>query len=330
MNTAKDAALAFGLIPIPGLDLENVFALCRLPGEGEGLTSKDIKKIVDATLQTKPAGATHWSCRTMAQAAKVSKATVNRIWQSHRIQPHRTKNFKLSRDPKFLERLTDVVGLYLNPPEKALVLCVDEKSQIQALDRTQPGLPIKKGRCGTMTHDYKRNGAGVDWPFFDILAFEKTVPDNEGRWALPWFEPEITPLVNQPGQRANFSFATAAPEVRIRAVVEAQAMSLRAHSLWIGAFQTLRVTGGASQSVGILQTLADVFDSPVETIATTDSAALGAAMIAAHAAGGLSYEALASAFCPPTRTIRPRAEAAAVYAECLPAFRAFETAAQTR
>ena len=107
-------------------------------------------------------------------------------------------------------------------------------------------------------------------------------------------------------------------------------MSLRAHSLWIGAFQTLRVTGGASQSVGILQTLADVFDSPVETIATTDSAALGAAMIAAHAAGGLSYEALASAFCPPTRTIRPRAEAAAVYAECLPAFRAFETAAQTR
>ncbi len=255
----------------------------------------------------------------MAQAAKVSKATVNRIWQSHRIQPHRTKNFKLSRDPKFLERLTDVVGLYLNPPEKALVLCVDEKSQIQALDRTQPGLPIKKGRCGTMTHDYKRNGAGVDWPFFDILAFEKTVPGNEGRWALPWFEPEITPLVNQPGLRANFSFATAAPEVRIRAVVEAQAMSLRAHSLWIGAFQTLRVTGGASQSVGILQTLADVFDSPVETIATTDSAALGAAMIAAHAAGGLSYEALASAFCPqPGRSAREPRRQPSMQSACPP------------
>jgi transposase len=131
-------------------------------GAGRGrkprLTSANIQSIVDATLQTKPAGATHWSCRTMAKAQGVSKATMNRIWQSHHLQPHRTKNFKLSRDPQFLEKLTDVVGLYLNPPEKALVLCVDEKSQIQALDRTQPGLPIKKGRCGTMTHDYKRNG----------------------------------------------------------------------------------------------------------------------------------------------------------------------------
>jgi len=94
----------------------------------------------------------------MAKAQGLSKATVNRIWQSHQIKPHRTKSFKLSRDPQFLEKLTDVVGLYLNPPDKALVLCVDEKSQIQALDRTQPGLPLKKGRCGTMTHDYKRNG----------------------------------------------------------------------------------------------------------------------------------------------------------------------------
>jgi len=94
----------------------------------------------------------------MAEEQGISKATINRIWQSHGLQPHRIKGFKLSRDPKFLEKLTDVVGLYLNPPEKALVLCVDEKSQIQALDRTQPGLPLKKGRCGTMTHDYKRNG----------------------------------------------------------------------------------------------------------------------------------------------------------------------------
>jgi transposase len=130
--------------------------------EGRGrkayLTPEDVAKIVDATLQTRPAGATHWSCRTMAKAQGVSKATINRIWQSHQLQPHRTKPFKLSRDPKFLEKLTDVVGLYLNPPAKALVLCVDEKSQIQALDRTQPGLPLKKSRCGTMTHDYKRNG----------------------------------------------------------------------------------------------------------------------------------------------------------------------------
>lgn len=117
-----------------------------------------IEDIINATLQTRPPGATHWSCRTLAQAQGVSKATINRIWQSHGLQPHRIESFKLSRDPKFLEKLTDVVGLYLNPPEKALVLCVDEKSQIQALDRTQPGLPLKKGRCGTRTHDYKRNG----------------------------------------------------------------------------------------------------------------------------------------------------------------------------
>src|SRR5947207_146622 len=117
-----------------------------------------IAGIVDATLQTKPAGMTHWSCRTLAQSQGVSKSTVNNIWRAHKLQPHRTKTFKLSRDPKFLEKMTDVVGLYLNPPQEAIILCVDEKSQIQALNRKQPGLPIKKGRCGTMTHDYKRNG----------------------------------------------------------------------------------------------------------------------------------------------------------------------------
>jgi transposase len=127
-------------------------------GRKPQLTSAKIEEIINATLQTKPKGATHWSCRTMAEKQGVSKATINRIWQGHNLKPHRIKGFKLSRDPRFLEKLTDVVGLYLNPPEKALVLCVDEKSQIQALDRTQPGLPLKKGRCGTMTHDYKRNG----------------------------------------------------------------------------------------------------------------------------------------------------------------------------
>ncbi len=122
------------------------------------ITTSKIEEVIDATLQTLPAGSTHWSCRTMAEELGLSKSTINRVWQSHGLKPHLTKQFKLSRDPKFLEKLTDVVGLYLNPPEKALVLCVDEKSQIQALDRTQPGLPLKKGRCGTMTHDYKRNG----------------------------------------------------------------------------------------------------------------------------------------------------------------------------
>ena len=114
--------------------------------------------LIAATLQTKPKGVTHWSCRSMAKAQGVSKNTVNRLWQLHNLKPHQSHTFKLSRDPHFVEKLTDVVGLYLNPPQKAIVLCVDEKSQIQALDRTQPGLPMKKGRCGTMTHDYKRHG----------------------------------------------------------------------------------------------------------------------------------------------------------------------------
>src|SRR6202451_692392 len=129
-----------------------------------------IAAIVDATLQTKPAGMTHWSCRTLAEQQGVSKSTVNNIWRAHNLQPHRTETFKLSRDPKFLEKMTDVVGLYLNPPQKAIVLCVDEKSQIQALDRTQPGLPIKKGRCGTMTHDYKRNGTTTLFAALEVLG----------------------------------------------------------------------------------------------------------------------------------------------------------------
>src|SRR5580692_215937 len=117
-----------------------------------------VAEVVEATLQTKPAGSTHWSVRTLARAQGVSKNTIHRIWQEHQFKPHLTKTFKLSRDPKFVEKLTDVVGVYLTPPQNAVVLCVDEKSQIQALDRTQPGLPLKPGRCGTFTHDYKRNG----------------------------------------------------------------------------------------------------------------------------------------------------------------------------
>lgn len=127
-------------------------------GRKRTIPADKVKAIVEATLQTPPPGATHWSCRTMAKAQGVSAATVQRIWDDHGLQPHRVETFKLSRDRKFVEKLTDVVGLYLNPPEKAAVLCLDEKSQVQALDRTQPGLPLKKGRCGTMTHDYKRHG----------------------------------------------------------------------------------------------------------------------------------------------------------------------------
>src|SRR5438094_3350411 len=125
--------------------------------------------LIRATLETKPKGMTHWSCRTMARAQGVSKNTVNRLWQLHNLKPHLSRTFKLSRDTRFLEKLTDVVGLYLNPPHKALVLCVDEKSHIQALDRTQPGLPMKKGRCGTMTHDYKRNGTTTLFAALEVL-----------------------------------------------------------------------------------------------------------------------------------------------------------------
>ena len=128
-----------------------------------------IKAIVEATLHTKPQGKTHWSCRDMAQAQGVGKSMISDIWRTHNLKPHRVKSFKLSRDARFLEKLTDVVGLYLNPPEQAIVLCVDEKTQIQALDRTQPGLPLKKGRLGTMTHDYKRNGTTCLFAALEVL-----------------------------------------------------------------------------------------------------------------------------------------------------------------
>jgi len=141
------------------------------PGRGRKPQYNQAKRdgIIHATLQSQPQGRTHWSCRLMAEAQAVSKNTVNRLWQLHNLKPHMSVTFKLSRDAKFLEKLTDVVGLYLNPPDKALVLCVDEKSQIQALDRTQPGLPLKKGRCGTMTHDYKRHGTTTLFAALNIL-----------------------------------------------------------------------------------------------------------------------------------------------------------------
>ena len=116
------------------------------------------RKIVEHTTQCKPTNATHWSTNSLAKVLGTSRSTVWRVWRANGLKPHLTRTFKVSNDPRFVEKLIDVVGLYLDPPERALVFCVDEKSQIQALDRTQPGLPLKKGRCGTMTHDYKRNG----------------------------------------------------------------------------------------------------------------------------------------------------------------------------
>ncbi len=140
------------------------YAEGSLPGieqdlpRGGRTVSVDHQRIIELTTQTEPDNATQWSTRSMAKVANASPATVLRVWRAHGIKPHLVKTFKVSRDPHFVEKLEDIVGLYMNPPEHALVLCCDEKSQVQALDRTQPGLPMKKGRAATMTHDYKRHG----------------------------------------------------------------------------------------------------------------------------------------------------------------------------
>jgi len=130
------------------------------PRSGRKPTRRDqmARRIIEKTTRERPANGTHWSGRTLAAALGVDKSMVWRVWKAHGLKLHLWPTFKLSNDPRFVEKLMDVVGLYLDPPERALVLCVDEKSQIQALDRTQPGLPLKKGRCGTMTHDYVRHG----------------------------------------------------------------------------------------------------------------------------------------------------------------------------
>ena len=128
------------------------------PGRRKKMSAEKVAGIVDATLKTKPRDATHWSVRTMAKAQRVSPSMVHRIWQAHGLKPHRVESFKFSPDPDFVTKLRDVVGLYLDPPDQALVLCVDEKSQIQALDRTQPILPLRPGLPARQTHDYSRHG----------------------------------------------------------------------------------------------------------------------------------------------------------------------------
>ena len=131
------------------------------PGRTPRITAEAVAEVVTKTTRMTPSNATQWSTRVMAREAGISEASVRRIWHAHGLKPHRIESFKISRDPEFAAKLDDVVGLYLNPPEHALVLSVDEKSQIQALDRTQPGLPMKKGRGQTMTHDYRRNGTST-------------------------------------------------------------------------------------------------------------------------------------------------------------------------
>jgi transposase len=146
----RDRFLEFG---VAGLEKDR-----PRPGKPKTISRSKEEAVLTLTRMTTPQDGTHWSTRTMAEATGMSQSAVSRIWREHGLKPHLIRTFKLSKDPRFEEKLVDVVGLYLDPPEKALVLCVDEKSQIQALDRTQKGLPMKKGRCGTMTHYYKRHG----------------------------------------------------------------------------------------------------------------------------------------------------------------------------
>jgi transposase len=170
------------------------------PGRKSPLEATTIERVVNMTLNEKPPGGTHWSLRKMAKAVELSHSSVQRIWAAHGLKPHLTRSFKLSNDPKFCEKVQDIVGLYLDPPDKALVLSVDEKSQIQALDRTQPGLPLKKGRAGTMTHDDKRHGTTTLFAALDVatgkvigecmprhrhqefLRFLRTIDRNTPKW----------------------------------------------------------------------------------------------------------------------------------------------------
>jgi len=139
------------------------------PGRTPTISAATVQRVIHKTTQEKPANATHWSTRSMAVAVGISEASVRRIWRAHGLRPHLVETFKISNDPQFAEKLEAIVGLYLNPPEHALVLCCDEKNQIQALGRTQPGLPLKRGRAGTMTRDYKRNGATTLFAALNML-----------------------------------------------------------------------------------------------------------------------------------------------------------------
>jgi transposase len=154
------------------LGIEGLMKDAPRPGRAPLISAEVAAQVVAKTTQLKPAGATHWSRSTMAREIGISESSVGRIWRTHGLKPHRVESFKVSNDPQFAEKLEAIVGLYLNPPEHALVLSIDEKSQIQALDRTQPGLPLKKGRGATMTHDYKRNGTTTLFAALDTATGE--------------------------------------------------------------------------------------------------------------------------------------------------------------
>jgi len=140
------------------------------PGTSRRLSDAEVERVLARTLETQPEAATHWSTRSLAQATGLSQSSVSRIWRAFSLQPHRSESFKLSRDPLFIEKVRDIVGLYLNPPDRALVLCVDEKSQIQALDRTAPLLPMRPGQIERRSHDYQRHGTTSLFAAFDVAS----------------------------------------------------------------------------------------------------------------------------------------------------------------
>jgi transposase len=171
----KDIAEQLGVGRVQVSRWRERYAQLRLDGierdlpRGSPPTKVDVARLVELTTKSTPMAATHWSTRKMAAELGVSAASVSRHWRAHGLKPHIVRGFKISRDPQFVEKLQDIVGLYMAPPEHALVLCCDEKSQVQALDRTQPGLPLKKGRAATMTHDYKRNGTTTLFAALNVL-----------------------------------------------------------------------------------------------------------------------------------------------------------------
>jgi transposase len=171
----KDIAARLGIGRVQVSRWRERYATARFAGierdlpRGAPPKKVDVARLVELTTQGKPEAATHWSTRKMAAQLGVSAASISRHWRAHGLKPHLVRGFKVSRDPQFVEKLEDIVGLYMSPPEHALVLCCDEKSQVQALDRTQPGLPLKKGRAATMTHDYKRNGTTTLFAALNVL-----------------------------------------------------------------------------------------------------------------------------------------------------------------
>ena len=213
----------------------------RKPGK-QPLSTATVQKVVELTLGPPPGEATHWTGRMIAKAAGVSLRSVQRILEAHQLAPHRIRTFKLSTDPKFAEKFTDVVGLYVDPPAHAVVLSVDEKSQIQALDRTQPGLPMKPGRAGTMTHDYKRHGTTTLFAALNIL--DGTVI---GRNMQRHRHQEFIRFLNQfQTSRRTLSMVRFAPNSRHRADISARLACRSCQgAVWSGARAVYRYISGA-------------------------------------------------------------------------------------